>query len=120
MEHFGVTVRSGKYGLELTREKFAFINNKSSFAKSPYLVKRDAYTDETGKYYTDEWCLKYKELCLQNFDLNMKFFSCLNHEEFEQEITNFLQNNKEFKCVYNLNEWRGIGGYYLMILDKYC
>lgn len=28
MEHFGVTVRSGKYGLELTREKYAFINNK--------------------------------------------------------------------------------------------
>lgn len=65
MEHFGVTVRSGKYGLELTREKYAFINNKSSFNKSPYLVIRDAYTDETGKYYTDEWCLEYKEKCLR-------------------------------------------------------
>ena len=120
MEPFGVTVRSGKYGLELTREKYAFINNKSSFNKSPYLVIRDAYTDETGKYYTDEWCLEYKEKCLQNFDLNMKFFSCLNHDEFEHEITNFLQDNKEFKCVHDLKEWKGIRGYYLMILDKYC
>lgn len=121
MEHFGVPVRAGKYGLELTRANYAVIDNKSSFrVKLQGLVQRGAYADETGKYYTDEWCLAYKDVCLQNFDLNMQFFSSLNHDEFEQEIANFLLKNKGFVEVRDLKEWQGVGGYYLMVLDKYC
>ena len=30
---------------------------------------KDAYADEEGKFYTDEWCKAYQELCLKNFDL---------------------------------------------------
>ena len=121
MVHFGLIVREGKHGLELTRENYAKINNKSSFpVKLNCLKEAEAYTDETGKYYTDEWCRRYRELCLENFDLNMRFFSSLSHDEFEHEIIQFLQKNIKFKEVYDLKEYDGVSGYYLMILDKYC
>lgn len=119
MEHFGITVRAGKYGLKLNRENYAIINNKSSFS-TKLIRSENAYADENGKYYTDEWCLAYRELCLKNFDLNMQFFSSLNHNEFRHEIMNFLQKNKGFVEVTDLNEYQEISGYYLMILDKYC
>ena len=121
MEHFGVSIHAGKRGLKLTRENYAIVDNKSSFdSKLQCLIENNAYADEAGKYYTDEWCLTYRELCLQNFDLNMQFFSSLNHEEFEEEIANFLLKNEGFVEVYDLNEWEGVSGYYLMVLDKYC
>ena len=44
----------------------------------------------------------------------------LDHDEFEQEIADFLQKNTDFVEVPDLKAWQGISGYYLMILDKYC
>lgn len=118
MKHFGVTVREGKYGLNLKRENYAIINKKNSLMKNDKM--KDAYADEYGNFYTDEWCHAYRELCLKNFDLNMQFFSSLSHEEFEREIIDFVKKNKNFKQVQDLNEYQGTSGYYLMILDKYC
>ncbi len=119
MTHFGITLRASKYGKELSRENYAIINNKSSFLWK-FTNLKDAYTDETGRYYTDTWCRAYREKCLENFDLNMKFFQSLNHDEFEHEIMNFLQTHRQFKEIADLNEYDGISGYYLMVLDKYC
>lgn len=119
MEHFGITLYASKYGLELNRENYAIINNKSSFPRK-YEGLKDAYADETGRYYTDTWCLAHREKCLENFDLNMKFFQSLNHDEFEHEIISFLQTHRQFKEIVDLNECDGISGYYLMVLDKYC
>lgn len=121
MEHFGVTVHPGKYGLELSRDKYALINKKNSFyMKFPELEEKKAYLDESGKYYTEEWCQSYRELCLKNFDLNMNFFSSLDHNEFEKELEQFLKNNKSFVEVSDLKKYENVKGYYLMILDKYC
>ncbi len=94
MKHFGVEVKEGKHGLELKREKYAAINTKSSLPKFNSLQKRHAYIDEEGKYYTEEWCNSYRELCLQNFDLNMKFFSSLDHDEFNDEVNKFKKIQK--------------------------
>lgn len=118
MEHFGVTVREGTYGFKLSREKYAIINNKNSLGKFDSL--KNAYADEEANYYTEEWCDSYRKLCLENFDLNMKFFQSLHHDEFEEEIQRFLKKNKKFIEVHDLKQYSGVGGYYLMILDQYC
>lgn len=118
MEHFGVKVREGKYGLEICRDKYAIISNKNSLHKFPSMEY--AYADTEGKTYTDEWCKLHRENCLKNFDLNMKFYSSLNHEEFNEEIAKFLKTHKYFAEVSDLNKYDGISGYYIMILDKYC
>lgn len=118
MKHFGCTVLSSKYGLELNRDNYAVINNKNSLSKFPSL--KNAYADEKGTTYTDEWCKEYQQLILQNYDLNMRFFTSLNHDEFQGEIASFLKKNKNFVEVSNLNEYNGVSGYYIMVLDKYC
>lgn len=118
MEHFGVIVKPGKYGLKLNRETYAIINNRNSLGKFPSVG--DWYADPEGKYYTDEWCQKHRKDCLENFDLSMRFFASLSHEEFNEEIDKFLKANKKFKEVSDLKEYDGEPGYYLMILDEYC
>ena len=117
MKHFGVIVKPGKYGLELTRDTYAIINTKNSLGKFPNM--QHAYADKEGTIYTDEWCREYQQLILRNFDLNMRFFASLNHDEFQAALDSFLQKNKGFVEVSDLTEYSGVGGYYLMVLDKY-
>ncbi|MCU4792907.1 hypothetical protein OCE54_23720 [Bacillus cereus] len=114
--HFGLKVLEGKRGLKLTREKYAIINNKSSFRVR---FSRDIYADEEGKIYTEQWCEKQLKDCLENFDLNMEYFSLLNHSEFCTEIEEFLERNSQFTEVYDLNLYDGKAGYYIMVLDEY-
>lgn len=114
--HFGVKVLEGKRGLKLTRETYAIVNNKNSLCH----FSSDIYADEEGKIYSDEWCIEHLEDCLKNYDLNMKYFSLLNHIEFNAEINEFLQNNKCFVEVLDLNLYEEKLGYYIMILDEYC
>lgn len=120
MEHFGIKLRKSKYGMELVRENYAIINNKSSLPKNKFLENKGAYTDETGRYYTDEWCCAYRKLCLENFDLNMRFYQSLDHNKFQQSLTNFLSVHKEFEEISDLNKYNAISGYYILVLDKYC
>ena len=87
MKHFGVTVNSRKYGLELNRETYAQIDNKCSLPKFENM--NDAYTDESGMFYTDKWCQDYQQLILQNFDLNMRFFASLDHNIFDNDNKDF-------------------------------
>ena len=121
VSHFGCTVVETKYGLELTREKYAIINNKSSFVpKFDFLIKENAFTDETGTTYTDEWCNRYQQEILKNYDLNMRYFASLNHDDFHAAIERFLKKNKKFKEVTDLREYEAVSGYYVMVFDKYC
>ena len=116
MEHFGVTIREGKYGFNLKRENYAIIDTKSSLPK----FKTLSYADEDGKYYTEEWCNSNRGKCLQNFDLNMQYYKSLNHDEFQIEIANFIDKYKQFHEVFDLKLYSEIGGYYIMIMDQYC
>ena len=116
--HFGVRVQSAKYGLRLTREKYAIINQRASLPKFKSLEERGAYTDVTGRFYTQEWCESYQEVILKNFDLSMEHFSKIDAEEFNDAIERFLKKNKKFEKVIDLKEWNG-PGYYLMVLDDY-
>ena len=119
MKHFGVEVREGKYGSKLTREHYAIINNRNTL-KVKFARIEEAYADEQGKFYTQKWCAAYREMCLENFDLNMRFFKSLDHEDFDNELNDFLKRNQGFKEVHDLNEYAGMSGYYLMVLDEYC
>lgn len=119
MEHFGIKLIHRKYSFKLNREEFAMISTKPSLPISEYLIKRDAYTDMSGSQYREEWCKKYRELCLQNYDLNMNFFNHLDYSEFNNAITSFLKKHKKFQQVENLKAYDGISGYYMMILDEY-
>ena len=118
MKHFGCTVMASKYGFELSRDKYAIISNKNSLPK--FNSMKDAQADEEGTTYTDEWCKEYRQLILQNYDLNMRFFASLNHDEFQSELEAFLKKNKAFVEVSDLTEYSGVSGYYVMVLDKYC
>ncbi|MBU3198321.1 hypothetical protein LL037_21510 [Clostridium estertheticum] len=114
--HFGVKVIDRNRGLKLTREKYAVVSNKNSLSK----FSQDIYADEEGKIYSDEWCAKQFWDCLKNYDLNMEYFSLLNNDEFNIEINKFIESNKCFVEVFDLNSYDQKPGYYLMILDEYC
>lgn len=116
MLHFGLNVLPGKYGLKLSRDKYAIINNRNSF---DFFIP-EWCKDDDGEFYTDEWCVKHRENCLINFDLNMDFYSKLDHEDFDTEIRNFLVAHPYFDEITDLNDYNHAKGYYLMILDEYC
>ncbi|MBQ8296893.1 MAG: GIY-YIG nuclease family protein [Ruminococcus sp.] len=117
IKHFGLNLRETDKGFKLTRDKYATIDNKSSFHIC-FKSMSDCYTDESGRYYTDEWCQKHQANCLKNFDLSMQFFSLLDESEFNNEITAFLKRNKRFKAVSDLNKY-DVSGIYIMVLDEY-
>lgn len=137
--HFGVKVLPGKKGLELTREKYALINNRSSlFSERTYNFEVqegifndrrqvringkvvDTYKDEKGQFYSDEWCVEHQKQCLENFDLHMKLFESLNRDVFEDEVNSFLVKYPIFNEVTDLNDYESKPGYYVMVLGEYC
>lgn len=115
-KHFGVRVLEGKYGLNLTREKYAIINKKNSLCY--FKGMKENYEDKDGEFYKDEWCETYRNLCLENFDLNISFFKRLDSSKFNNEI-NSAVDKYNLKKVEDLNLYDNCGGYYLMVLDKY-
>lgn len=118
IEHFGVKVIK-KHPLNITREEFAAINTKPSLPKFDFLAKENAYTDDTGTEYSLEWCEEYRKHCLINFDLNMQYFNNLDKDSFNNAIIGFLSRHSDFVEVFNLFDYAGVPGYYLMILDEY-
>ena len=72
-----------------------------------------------GEYYTEEWCLKHQKDALKNYDINMQNFKELDKNEFNKQINNFLEKNKDFKAIKDTNQLREKSGYYILVLDKY-
>lgn len=105
-EHFGITLGESKYGYKLNRENFAIVNNKSSFGN--------------GRIYDDEWCKEKYNRCMQNYDINMQRLFSLNSQDFENEISKFLELHPLFEEVTDLKKYEGVSGYYMMVLDNYC
>ena len=119
MEYFGVKLINRGKEFKLTREGFAIISRKPSLPFFPELAKINAYADENGSLYSEEWCKEYHELCMKNFDLNMKYFSMLDKNDFNNSLDTFLKRYKNFKEVTDLSTYAGSEGYYLMVLDEY-
>ena len=119
MEYFGVKLVDKGKSFKLTRDEFAQINTKPSLPRFTSLVQMNAYTDESGRTYAENWCREYREVCLKNFDLNMKYYELLDKDEFVKSLEEFLNKNSEFVEVTDLNDFADVEGYYLMVLDEY-
>lgn len=76
MIYFGVNLKKSKFGFSLTRENYIHHSKKSSFKNIEY---DDKYTSTQTRR------------ALFNFDLNMKFFSCLDSNEFNHTLQKFLK-----------------------------
>lgn len=119
MEHFGVKLIDKGKSFKLTRDEFALVNTKPSLPYFASLAEKNAYADEKGSAYAEEWCIGYRELCLKNYDLNMEYFSKLDETEFANALESFLAQYKRFIEVKSLNDFAEIEGYYIMVLDEY-
>ena len=119
MEHFGVKLVNRGKSFNLTRDEFALISTKPSLPYFESLAERKAYADEQGSAYSESWCAEYRELCLKNFDLNMEYFSKLDKTAFDVELSSFLSKYKQFAEVTSLNDFSGVEGFYIMVLDEY-
>lgn len=134
INHFGIIVSEGKCGYKLTRELYALTSKMPSLpmfdsVEACYITKENDGNREKGwkiskskniKYkYTQEWCNKRREKCLENYDLNMKFMSLLHKKIFCKEIDEFLKKHPYFESVVDLNDYEGECGYYIMVLDNY-
>lgn len=108
IEHFGVNVNEDEY---ITRENYAIINKRNSINRK----------DENNNVYmySDEFCKDYQEKILRNFDINIEKFNYLDADKFNSEIDNFLEQNRDFKQIFDLKEINDNPGYYIMVLDKY-
>ena len=119
MKHFGETLIKRKYSFELCKEEFALMNTRPSLMRFEHLIKENAYTDDTYSQYDMDWCLKYREICLKNYDNNMLYFQSLSADDFNAELSAFLKRNSGFQEIKELRECDGMAGYYIMVLDKY-
>ena len=119
MEHFGVKLVNRGKSFNLTRDEFALISTKPSLPYFESLAERKAYADEQGSAYSESWCAEYRELCLKNFDLNMEYFSKLDKTTFDDALSSFLSKYKQFAEVTSLNDFSGVEGFYIMVLDEY-
>lgn len=104
MIHFGINFKKSKFGFSLTRENYIHPSKKSSFNNTEY---------------DDEYIISHTKHALFNFDLNMRFFSKLDGEEFNRTIENFSRQYPQFIEIKDLNEYQYQSGYYLLVLDKY-
>lgn len=119
MEHFGVKLRTTNKSLYISREEFAIINTKVSLPKFSSLEKRGAYANADGTEYTRKWCEEYRLLCLENFDLNMQYFSLIDADDFNEALNEYLKAHRQLKTVTNLADYADVEGYYIMVLDQY-
>lgn len=129
--HFGLVLRPRTHGFHLTRDNYATLTNKRSFGKDYLYIEAlesnnekilqmytDVFSDTEGLVYTDKRCEKYFTDAMENFDLNMAFFSSLDRKKFNQEVDRFVKKTK-FKYISDLNDCC-CSGYYVMVLDDYC
>ncbi len=106
VKHFGVNVVEKPSGLKLTREN--------------YIEKVTFKDSHLKKLYTDSIINSHTEACLYNYDKNMNYFHSLSHEDFNEELENFIRENMNFKEITDLTSVDGKSGYYIMVLDEYA
>lgn len=118
--HFGLKLQKRKYSFKLLRDEYALVNTHSSFEfRMPSLEKIGAYAGETGTAYDPAWAEDYRALCLENFDRNMTYFAALDKAEFDQTVHELTERFPQLLEVDDLNEYKGVPGLYVMVLDGY-
>ena len=71
--------------------------------------------------YNEEFIKRNKEAILKNLNLNLKFYTELDSEEFNKNLDKVLKlkKNNGLKKVTDLKEYIGKKGIYIMVLDKH-
>ncbi|MDL5486025.1 GIY-YIG nuclease family protein [Microbacterium wangruii] len=126
-QHFGETVRRGKYGFRLAREKYALPGNRrSSFyprrediGERAWEARAWRFADEEQRIYSDAYVDQQREAALQNFDRNMAFFARLDSDEFDVALISAVAAVPALKPVNDLRRWDSVAGVYIMVLDDY-
>lgn len=81
-----------------------------------YNIPNRVFADE--EHYTDAWVEEHYQACMENFDLNMAFFSKLNYADFDKYLMRFIKKNR-FVETDDLNILDGKRGIYILVLDEY-
>lgn len=143
--YFEIWLDKTKVRLNLTRDNFAQID-KESYTKVPAHKeilenwddwKKQKETLKFNEFYTricppglkfekegnklilsDEYCKRYQDMCLQNYDLNMKFISKLDKNEFNKAIDKAVKKYNMIE-IKNLNECQKQTGLYMTVLDNF-
>lgn len=143
--YFGIWLDKTKVRLHLTRENFAEID-KESYTKvgnqSEILERWDEIEKQKEKLkfnelftlscppalkfekegnklvLSDEYCKRYQAMCLQNYDLTMKFINNLDKNEFIDTIDKLVKKYNMIE-INNLNECQNKTGIYMAILDEF-
>jgi len=123
--HFNTKIRKTNHN-KLTRENYCVPTNQISYVcrkslkfyieRIGYKIPNEYYIDENT--YTDKYVKEHQEKCLYNYDLNIKYFSNLKHNEFDKYLKSFVSKNK-FKEIFDLKEVNNVEGIYILVLDEY-
>lgn len=106
--HFGIRLPQREGGHRLTRENCIC-------------------TTKDGRYYFEDgwlrddpsaWAAHRKDV-LRNFDLTMAYCGRLPRMPFDAALDEVLQRFPSLEEVRDLNEWDGVRGVYLLVLDGY-
>ena len=124
INHFNVNVIKNDRN-KLTRENYCIPTNKvsSRLKQSVMFAMKNRNYKVPNKYYlnpetyTDSWVKELYERCMNNFDLNMNYFSKLNNDDFKNYLNKFVKKYK-FKEVFDLSKIKA-QGMYIIVLDEY-
>lgn len=129
IQHFGVWIKKSPTNY-ISRESYAIIDKNNSHWK-PAMVQfwkkiyetpeklHKRYEDDDCKFYTDAMCEKHRSDCLLNYDLNMAFFNKIKQENFDKALSKLIRCSKRIHEVFDLNEYKGKSGIYILVLGKY-
>lgn len=138
INHFNVKIRSDDYDF-LTRDNYCepkselcterknllkkvkqqYDSNKSESFKKLYknylFFPNEVFLD--NEHYSSDYVEKHYKNCMENYDLNMKYFKSLDYDDFNSTLMSFVCKNKlkETDDISNLN----FQGVYILVLDKY-
>ena len=79
-------------------------------------IPNDVFAD--NEHYTEQWVKQHYSDCMENFDLNMRFFDSLDEKNFTKHLDSFVKKNK-LREVFDLKDIAGIEGIYVLVLGQY-
>ena len=137
-EHFKVKLLISNFN-KLNRENYCIIPTKIEYDHRKAIQGCREYYERNGKYpllaskyyyefpndvfiSENEYNPKYLEKrcndIMENFELNMEYFTHLDKSKFNKILDKFLKRNKFIECN-DLNDVKEIKGIYILVLDEY-
>lgn len=138
INHFNVKIKKTERN-RLTRDNYCIPSNELDYKDKKNLRIADEFYKKNKRYpllcppwfcnipneiykdfahYTDEYVEEHYNDCMENFDLNMKFFKNIDKKDFNEYLSSFVKSHK-FKDVTDLNALKDTKGLYIMVLDEY-